>query len=197
METVRELTYLGDRVSVGGGCEAAVIARTICGWVTFMECGDLLYGLRFPLRLKRTVYGSYVRPAILYGSEAWCLKESEMGILRRTERSMVRAMCGVQLKDRKRSMDLMFILGLKETIDQLSTVNSFLWYGHVLRREDGHVLRRTLDFEVEGQRKIGSPRWTWKKKVEEESVKVGLRREDALCRSKWSVGVNKIAAGLR
>ena len=29
-------------------------------------------------------------PAILYGSEAWCLKESEMGISQRTERSMVR-----------------------------------------------------------------------------------------------------------
>ena len=37
----------------------------------------------------------------------------------------------------------------------------------------------------------------WNKQVEEEGMKVGLRRKDALCRSKWSVGVNKIAAGLR
>ena len=59
----------------------------------------------------------YIRPAILYESEAWCLKESEMGILQRTERSMVSAMCGVQLKDQKRSTDLMFMLGLMETID--------------------------------------------------------------------------------
>ena len=44
-----------------------------------------------------------------------------MGILQWTERSMVRAMCGVQLKDRKRSMDLMLILGLNDTIDQLAT----------------------------------------------------------------------------
>ena len=36
---------------------------------------------------------------MLYGSEAWCLNESEMGILRMTERFMVREMCGVQLKD--------------------------------------------------------------------------------------------------
>ena len=36
-----------------------------------------------------------------------------MEILRRTERSMVRAMCGVQLKDRKRSTDLMFMLGFE------------------------------------------------------------------------------------
>ena len=28
---------------------------------------------------------------------------------------------------------------------------------------------------------------TWKDQIKEESVKVGLRREDALCQSKWSV----------
>ena len=44
--------------------------------------------------LKRAVTKSYVRPAILHGSEAWCLKESEMGILRRAERSMLRLMRG-------------------------------------------------------------------------------------------------------
>ena len=100
----------------------------------------MLYGKRFPLKLKGAVYKSYVRPAILHESEAWCLKESDMGILHRTERSMVRAMCGVQLKDRKRSTDLMFMLGSKESIDQLTMANSVRWYGHVLRREDGHVL---------------------------------------------------------
>ena len=102
----------------------------------------MLYGRRFPLKLKWAVYRSYVRPAILYGSAAWCLKEIEMGILQRTERSLVRAMCGVQLKDRERSTDLMFMLGLKETIHKLAMENSVRWYGHVLRREDGHVLRR-------------------------------------------------------
>ena len=55
---------------------------------------------------------------------------------------MVTAMCGVQLKDIKRSTDFMFMLGLKETIDQMATANSVCWYGHVLRREDVHVLRR-------------------------------------------------------
>ena len=59
-------------------------------------------------------------------------EESEMGVLQRTARSMMRAMCGVQLKDRKRSMDLTFMLGLNETICQLAMVNSVCWHGHVL-----------------------------------------------------------------
>ena len=54
-----------------------------------MECGELLYNRRFSLRLKGAVYKSYLRKAILYGSEAQCLKESEILILLRTERSMV------------------------------------------------------------------------------------------------------------
>ena len=46
VETVSEFTYLGDRVSAGGGCEAAATARIRCGWVKFRECGELLYGWR-------------------------------------------------------------------------------------------------------------------------------------------------------
>ena len=37
---------------------------------------------------------------------------------------------------------------------------------------------------------------TLKNLAEEESVKVSLGWEDAFCRSKWSVGVIQIAAGL-
>ena len=46
-----------------------------------------------------------------------------------TERSMVRAMCGVQLNDRKGSPDLMFILDFKETMDKLAMANSAPLYG--------------------------------------------------------------------
>ena len=80
VETVREFTYLGDRASASGGCEAAVTVRTICWWVKFRECGELQYGRKFSLSLKEAVYKRYVRPAILYGSEALCLKECEMGM---------------------------------------------------------------------------------------------------------------------
>ena len=101
VETLQETTYLGDRVSAGGGCEAAVTARTRFVWVKLGECGELLYGRRYSLKQKGAVNRSYVRPAIQNGSEAWHLYESEIGILRRTERSVMRVMCGVQHKIEK------------------------------------------------------------------------------------------------
>ena len=45
---------------------------------------------------------------------------------------------------------LMFMFGLNKIINQLAMANSVCSCGHLLRKEDGHVLRRALDFEVEG-----------------------------------------------
>ena len=57
--------------------------------------------------MKKMVYRSCVRSAMLNESETWCLRENEMAILRRTERAMVRSMCGVKLVDRTKTEDLM------------------------------------------------------------------------------------------
>ena len=105
---------------------------------------------------------------------------------------------GVQkgLVDRKTTEEQMDMLGLKETIDQLATANGVRWYGHVLRRDNDSVLRVALNLEVTGKRKRGRPKKTWKKQVEEEAEKVGLKKEDALRRDKWRDGVREIAEGM-
>ena len=64
VKTVIEFTYLGDRVSRCGGREAAVTARTRCEWVTFRECGDLLYRRRIPLWQEMAAYKGYARRPI-------------------------------------------------------------------------------------------------------------------------------------
>ena len=52
----------------------------------------------------------------------------------------------------------MEMLGLKETVVQMAKVHGVRWYGLVLRRDDGHVLRKALEFEVKGKRKRGRPK---------------------------------------
>ena len=55
----------------------------------------------------------------------------------------------------------------------------------MLRRDDGHVLRKALEFEVKGKRKQGQPKKTWKTQVEKESKTIGLEKEFSfffLCR---------------
>ena len=86
---------------------------------------------------------------------------------------MVRAMCGAKPMEKKRTEDLMEMLGLKETVVQM---------------------KKALEFEVEGKRKRGRPKKAWKTQVEKESkISVGLEKEDALNRERWGVGVGEIA----
>ena len=65
------------------------------------------------------------------------------------------AICGVQLKDRKSAKDFMLMLGLNETMDQSFMAKRVHWYGHMRRRVDGHMLRRALEFRVEGEGRNG------------------------------------------
>ena len=65
---------------------------------------------------------------------------------------------------------------------------------NVLMRDDNSVLRVDLNFEVSGKRKRGRRKKTWKKQVEEEETeKIGFKKEDALNRDKWRDGVRAIA----
>ena len=65
--------------------------------------------------MKGRIYQSCIRSAVLYGSETWCLRENEMAILRRTKKAIMRAMCGVKIIEKRRSQELMSLLGLKDT----------------------------------------------------------------------------------
>ena len=89
-------------------------------------------------------------------------------------------MCGAKLMEKKRTEDLMEMLGLKETVVQMAKANGVRWYGHVLRSDDGHVMTKLLELEVKGKRKRERPKKTWKMQVEKESKSVGLEKKDAI-----------------
>ena len=94
-------------------------------------------------------------------------------------------MRGVKLMDTKSTIDLLLILDLNETIDQLAKANSVGLHGHLVRKDKNNFLRRALDLEAKGTRKRGSPKKTWLRAVVDQSRKFGLNVCDANYRSKW------------
>ena len=105
--------------------------------------------------MKGKVYKSYVRSATLYGSEAWCLREKEMAILRKTEKAMIPVIGGEKLLDQRNSEELM--LGVKEFLERMAKASSMRWYGYVLKKDE-NVTVKVLKFEVSGSR--GRPKQT-------------------------------------
>ena len=59
-------------------------------------------------------------------------------------------MGGVKLVDKRNTMELMDMLGLKE-VDKLARANGERWYGHVLRQPIENVLIKTMVHKVDGK----------------------------------------------
>ena len=56
----------------------------------------------------------------------------------------------------------------------MAKVKGVRWYGHVLRRDDGHLVRKVLELEVRGKTKSGRPKKASYLQVEKESRSVGV-----------------------
>ena len=167
VDFVNSFCCSGDRLNASEEGKAAVAARTRIEWIKFRECGKLLYGRKFSLKMKGRIYQSCKISAMLYESKTWCPRRNEMAILRRTEKAMMKAMYGVKIIEKRRSQELMRLLGLKDTLNGLARASEVRWYGHVMIRNNGDVLSKALDFEMAERKGCGRPNMTWKRQVEE------------------------------
>ena len=66
---MKSFCYVGCWLDASVGSEAAVTARTRTRWMKFRECGELLYGRKFSLKMNERIYQSCERFAMLYGSK--------------------------------------------------------------------------------------------------------------------------------
>ena len=115
--------------------------------------------------MKGMIYPSCVRSAMLYGSKIWCLRENEkfwevFGKMRNFEKdqeshgeSNVWCKTDEEKEDKGPNGDV----GIEGNSGSMAKANGVRWYGHVFRRDDGHVLRKALEFEVKGKRKQRRP----------------------------------------
>ena len=79
----------------------------------------------------------------------------------------------------------------------MAQANGVRWYGHVVSRNEESILKKALMLQVNGQRKRGWPKQTWKRQVEESLKRIGLRVEKATDSARWREGVRAIAEEMR
>ena len=75
-------------------------------------------------------------------------------------------MHGAKLANRKNTENMMDMLGANQTIDKMAKASGVRWLGHILRKEDCDAVRNALEFNVEGRRKRGPSKRTWRKQEE-------------------------------
>ena len=183
-ENVDRFCYLGDMIGAGGGAELASRMRVRCAWNKFRELSPILTARGASLKLKGKIYKACVRSVMVYGSETWPMKVEDMQRLERAERMMVRWMCGVSLKDKVSSEELLSRLGVESVYDIVRR-GRLRWFGHVERKPNEDWVKRCQSLEVAGKAGRGRGRKTWLECVKHDMKDLGLCVEDARDRGLW------------
>ena len=184
LECVDKFCYLGDMIGAGGGAEEASRARVRCAWAKFKELAPILTCRGPSLKVKGKVYKACVQRVLVYGSETWPVKTDVMHSLERTERMMVRWMCGVSLKNRVASEELNRRLDVEGVADVVRR-GRLRWFGHLERKAKGDCVSACRDFVVDGPRGKGRSKKTWRECVDHDMRSLDLRAESAQHRTEW------------
>ena len=176
LECVPKFCYLGDTLGAGGGVEEAARAGVRCAWAKFKELSSILTARGASYCIKGKIYKACVQSVLTYGTETWVMKKANLQSLERTERMMVRWMCEVSLKDRKRSVDLYSLLGV-QSMAEVVRQGRLRWFGHVECKSGDDWVSACRNVVVAGVRCVGRGRKTWRECVEDDMDELGLHSE--------------------
>ena len=115
---------------------------------------------------------------MIYGSETWAIKSSHIMKLVRTERRMIRWMCGVKLCERVPSAELIQRIGVEE-ISVILRRHRLRWFGHVERKGENDWVKKCTMVLVDGVSKRGRPKKTWEEVIRKDLKEMGLTKQDA------------------
>ena len=172
-------------LSQEGDCEHAIPKRIQTGWLKFRELSGLLIGKGVNLRSKVIIYTTYIRPAMLCGSETWPTKIEDIRRVQRSEMRMLRWMTGVSLSERKSNECVRSMLAIDDVAEVMRR-NRLRWFDHVERRDELCWLKRIETLQVDGDGVKGRPKKRWRDVLREDMREKGLCREDAWDRSRWN-----------
>ena len=108
------------------------------------------------MKLKGKVYRTVVRPAMLYGAESWATTKRQESGIEVNEMRMLRWMCGVTRKDKIRNEHIRGMTKVVQASRKI-TERRLKWYGHVMRMEEDHVVRRAGESDT-GEKEEREPK---------------------------------------
>ena len=155
-----------------------------CAWAKFKELSPILTARGASHRMKRKIFRVCVQSMLTYGTETWAMTAENLHSLERAEHMMARWMCGVSLKDRKRSEDLYSLLGVR-SMAEVVRHGRLRFFGHVERKNGDDWVSACRNVVVVGVRCVGRGRKTWRECVKEDTDELGLHPEWAVFRDVW------------
>ncbi|KAL6508131.1 hypothetical protein OROHE_021673 [Orobanche hederae] len=177
--------YLGSIIQKDGELDGDVAHGIKAGWLKWKSATGVLCDPGMSNRLKGKFYRTTIRPALLYGTECWAVKQCHVQKMNVAEMRMLRWMCGHTKNDRLRNEVIREKVRVA-SIEEKMMENRLRWFGHVRRRPVDAPVRRLESWGtsniVKGR---GRPKKTWIKLIENDMRFLGIGESMAMERQIW------------
>ena len=105
----------------------------------------------------------------------------------------LRHLCGVTLRDRSASVEVLRRCGLESVLLRVRK-KRMAWFGHVYRRDGDDPVCRVQDVEAPGRRPRGRPKKTWNDCVRGDLSAAGVPETAADDRARWKTIISRLTA---
>ena len=182
---VEKFKYISSIVQQNGEIDEDINQRIKVGWQKWKQATGVLCDRRMPVRLKGKVYRTVVRPVVLYGSECWPIKKTQVLRLMVAEMRMIRWMCGYTRMDRIRNeviRDLVKVAPIEGKMRE----TRLRWFGHVKRRSVDAPVRSCERINTPvGKRGRGRPKKSLDEVIRDDLKVAGLTEDLSQDRRLW------------
>ena len=159
LEEVTCYQYLGSLVTSDGRCNTEIKSRIGKAKTQFGKLKTLLCNTKINMNVRKRMLQCYVWPVLLYGAEAWTLKEDMKRRLRAFEMWCYRRMMKISWIS-KISNNRVLDMARTQRILMTNIMRRKARYcGHMTRHSD--FLNLLLEGKIEGTRARGRQRRTW------------------------------------
>src|SRR6218665_2563305 len=114
------------------------------------------------------LYGTFVIPVIMYGSECWCIRKEDDRRIRVAEMSWLRRILVRSRRDRIQNEITRKELGQEITLIDKIRKRRLIWFGHLTRMEGSRIPVVALYEQMEGTRNRGRRPKKWMDNVKED-----------------------------
>ena len=170
LEDVTCFEYLGSKLDEVGGTLADVKSRINKSRTAFASLTKVWNSNNISIKTKLRLFKSNVLSVLLYGAETWFLNTAVVSKLQTYVNKCLRRIHKIFWPNKISNTELLErsdMSDIKLTIKQ----RKWRWLGHTLRKGHDDITNQSLKWNPQGNRKVGRPKSTWKRELQNELKK--------------------------
>ena len=140
------------------------------------------------LNTKMRLFNSNIKTILLYGCETWKTTKHLVNKIQVFTNTCLRQILKIRWPEKITNTALWEKTNQTPMESELKK-RKWCWIGHTLRKPAHSITRQALQWNPQGKRKVGKPRYTWRRNVQAEMEAAGYKWRDmvrlAQNRTRW------------